>query len=109
LVRDDEGEDAPLLEREILRITVNLLVPSAICAEESFIGSLGIPDVDGEVKEGAGGIPLELSTPKVGIAVEELDPGTRGPIGSLKAFLTSWLDFELPEDYKHRCPIFCSR
>ena len=45
----------------------------------------------------------------MGIALEELDPGTVGPIGSLKAVFTSWLDFELPEDYKHRCPIFCSR
>ena len=74
-----------------------------------MVGGLGIPEVDGEVIERAGGIPPELSSPKMGIALKELDPGTFGPIGSLKAFFTSRLDFELPEDYKHRCPIFCSR
>jgi hypothetical protein len=27
----------------------------------------------------------------------------------LKAVFGTGLDFELPEDYKHRCPIFCPR
>ena len=45
----------------------------------------------------------------MGIAFEDLYPLAIGPIGSLKAFFTSWLDFEPPEDYKDRCPIFCSR
>jgi hypothetical protein len=30
-------------------------------------------------------------------------------VDSFKAFLTFRLDFKLPEDYKHSCPIFCSR
>ena len=74
-----------------------------------MVGILGIPDVDSEVKERAGGIPLELRAAEMGIAFEELYPLAIGSIGSLKAFFTSWLDFELPEDYKRRCPIFCSR
>jgi hypothetical protein len=43
-----------------------------------------------------GGITEELSTPEEGMASEELDPGVIRPIGVLKAFFTSWLDFELP-------------
>ncbi len=74
-----------------------------------MVSGLGIPKIDGGVIERAGGISPELSSLEMGIALEELDPGAFGPMGSLKAFFTSWLDFELPEDYKHRCPIFCSR
>jgi hypothetical protein len=29
-------------------------------------------------------------------------------IDSFKALFATRLDFELPEDYKHRCPISCS-
>jgi hypothetical protein len=72
------------------------------------VGRFGIPEVDGEVVERAGGIPLELSAPEMGVALEQLYPSTIGSIGFFKALFTSWLDFELPEDYKHRCPIFCS-
>jgi hypothetical protein len=79
-----------------------------ICVEELPVGGFGIPDVDSEVAAWAGGIPLELSSPEMGIALEEPDPGTIWAIGLLKALLTSQLDFKLPEDYKHRCPIFCS-
>ena len=43
------------------------------------------------------------------IAAKELDPGSFGAIDCLKAFFVSRLDFELPEDYKHRCPVFCPR
>jgi len=70
---------------------------------------LGIPEVQGEIKERAGGIPQELVTPEVWIALEEPDPRAIGPIDVFKPPSTSRLDFELPEDYKHRCPIFCSR
>ena len=69
----------------------------------------GIPEVQGEVKMSAGGIPQELRAPKAGIAQEESDPVALGAVDSFKAFLTSRLDFKLPEDYKHSCPIFCSR
>jgi len=80
-----------------------------MAVEEGKIVGLGVPKVDREVPESAGGIPQELSSPKMGIAPEEPDPVTLGPIGFLKAVFTSWLDFKLPEDYKHSCPIFCSR
>jgi hypothetical protein len=45
----------------------------------------------------------------MGIALEQPNPLAIGSIGFFKAFLTSRLDFKLPEDYKHSCPIFCSR
>jgi hypothetical protein len=88
---------------------VQFYIGSPIRVDELLVGNFGIPDVDSDVKERAGGIPLELRAPEMGIAFEELYPPAIGSIGSLKAFFTSWLDFELPEDYKHRCPIFCSR
>lgn len=84
-------------------------VGGLIYFEELKVGKFRIPEVDREVVERAGGIPLELSSPELGIASEELGPSTMRAIGSLKAVFTSWLDFKLPEDYKHRCPIFCSR
>jgi hypothetical protein len=87
---------------------IQLPVQDLIGIEELPVSGLGIPEVDSEVAARAGGIPLELSSPEMGIALEELDPGTIGAIGFLKALLTSQLDFKLPEDYKHRCPIFCS-
>ena len=88
---------------------IEFIVTRAIGVEEVLVGRFGVPEVEGEIEAKAGGIPEELSTPEMGVALKEQDPGTLWPIGSLKAFLTSWLDFELPEDYKHRCPIFCSR
>jgi hypothetical protein len=94
---------------EPFRASVYGLVRNAIFRQEVLVGSFGIPEVDGEVNERAGGIPPELSTPKMGIASKQSDPLTFGSIDSLKAVFTSRLDFELPEDYKHRCPIFCSR
>jgi hypothetical protein len=104
-----EGEDTTFLSGKALGFAVELLVRSAVFREELFVGGFGIPEVDGEVAKRAGGIPPKLRAPKMGIASEEPDPGTFGPIDSLKAVFTSWLDFKLPEDYKHRCPIFCSR
>jgi len=74
-----------------------------------MVSGFGIPEVDGEVKERAGGIPLEESAPVARVAFKQLNPRTKGSIGVLKAVFTSCLDFKLPEDYKHRCPIFCSR
>jgi len=98
-----------LPERESFVTAIQFFVGCAIGVEKVVVSGLGIPEVQGEVEERAGGIPQELSAPEMGIALEEPDPGTLGPIGVFKASITSRLDFELPEDYKHRCPIFCSR
>jgi hypothetical protein len=43
------------------------------------------------------------------IALEELGPRAIGTIGGFKPYLISRLDFKLPEDYNHSCPIFCTR
>lgn len=99
----------PFLKREFFVGAIQFFVSRAICVEEVLVSGLGIPEVEGEVEESAGGIPQELSAPEMRIALEQPDPGPVGAIGSYKAFITSWLDFELPEDYKHRGPIFCSR
>ena len=50
----------------------------------------------------------ELSALEMGIATEQLNPRTLGAVGVFKRYLISWLDFKVPEDYKHTCPIFCS-
>lgn len=55
-----------------------------------------------------GGSRVELRALETGSRLKSC-PLAIGAIGSLKAFFTSRLDFELPEDYKDRCPIFCSR
>jgi hypothetical protein len=69
----------------------------------------GIPVVEGEVEARTGKVPQEASLPEVRIALEETDPVALGAIGGLIAFFATGLDFVLPEDYKHSCPIFCSR
>jgi hypothetical protein len=51
----------------------------------------------------------ELGAPVVRVPLKQLGPCSGGAIDSFKPCFTSWLDFELPEDYKHRCPIFRSR
>jgi len=99
----------PFPNSESFAGAVQFFVCRAIGIQEVVVGGLGIPEVDREVVARAGGILQELSPLKMGIVLEESDPGSFGPIDSLKAFFTSWLDFELPEDYNHRCPIFCSR
>ena len=76
--------------------------------EKSAISVIGVPEVHGEVAGIAGGIVQELRTSEMGIAAKELYPRTLGAIGFFKAYAISRLDFEVPEDYKHRCPIFCS-
>jgi hypothetical protein len=79
----------PLLEREAPGFVVQFFVNSTICVKEIVISGFGIPEVDREVEERAGGIPPELSSPKMGIALKELDPRAMGPIGTLKAVFTS--------------------
>jgi len=78
-------------------------------APKVLVSGFGIPEVQGEVEMSAGGIPQELRAPKARITQKELNPVAVKAIDSFKAFLTSRLDFKLPEDYKHSCPIFCSR
>jgi len=56
-----------------------------------------------------GGIVHKLSMAKRRVAPEEPNPRSGGPIGFFEAYAISRLDFKLPEDYKHSCPIFCSR
>jgi hypothetical protein len=72
------------------------------------VSSFGIPKVNGEVAGIAGGIVEQLSAAEMRIAAKERNPGPIGAIGFLKACLISRLDFKVPEDYNHRCPIFCS-
>jgi len=48
----------------------------------------------------------KLSSPKMGIALEKLNPRAGGSVGLFEAYEIYWLDFKLPEDYKHSCPIF---
>jgi hypothetical protein len=85
------------------------LVVAPISAEELPVRGLGLPEVHGEVPLGAGGILEELRAAEMRMPLEKLDPGSRGPIGFFEAIFISRLDFKLPEDYKHRCPISCSR
>src|ERR1700739_4226676 len=106
---ENKVQNVPLLKRKPFRGAIQFFVSPAVCVEEVLVGRFGIPEVDGEVPESAGGIPQELSAPEMVIALEQPYPGAVRPVGVYKAFFTSWLDFELPEDYKHRCPIFCSR
>ena len=69
----------------------------------------GIPVVEGKVEARAGKVPQEASFPVVRIALKEANPVALGAVGGLKAFFATGLDFVLPEDYKHSCPISCSR
>jgi hypothetical protein len=65
----------PFLKRESFVGAIQLLVSRAICVEEVLVRGLGIPEVDREVAESAGGIPQELSAPEMGIVLEQPDPG----------------------------------
>ena len=68
-----------------------------------------VPVVDGRVVIRTGNITEKLRAPVVGIVLKELRPVSAWAIDSFEPRLTSRLDFELPEDYKRRCPIFRSR
>jgi hypothetical protein len=104
-----EGADMPFNRSEALGFSVQGLVGLAVGGLEIFIAGFQIPEVHSEVSAGAGKIFEEASPVVVGVAAKELNPGALEPIGVLKAFFASRLDFELPEDYKHRCPVFCPR
>jgi len=56
------------LEGEAFVLAIYFFVGLTICIQEVAVSGLGIPEVDGEVVERAGGILLELSSPKMGIA-----------------------------------------
>ena len=87
---------------------MQLVLSALIGREESAVSSLGIPEVQSEVAVLVGGIVQELSVPEVGVAAEKLAASALLAIGSFKGSVIYRLDFEVPEDYKDRCPIFCS-
>ena len=99
----------PFAERQTLQGRIEFLVSLPIGCEEVAISAFGIPDVESEVAVLTGGIMQELRPAKTGVAPEEQNPPSGGPIGIFEACAISRLDFELPEDYKDSCPIFCSR
>ena len=59
--------------------------------------------------QGLGRVTKEPCTAIARITLEEGSPFAGGGVDCFKPLFTSRLDFELPEDYKHRCPIFRSR
>jgi len=97
------------MQRERLCGKVQLAVSSLVTSKKPTVGRFGVPVIEGEEMKRVGNIAKELSAVVVRILLEELDPSARRAIDSFKTGFTSWLDFELPEDYKHRCPIFRSR
>jgi len=88
---------------------IQFVVGTPIFPEEFEVRGFGLPEVEGEGPQRAGGILKELRPAVTRMGLEQLDPSCCRPIGFFEAILISRLDFKLPEDYKHRCPIFCSR
>ena len=91
-----EMSEVALVQGEAVGDTIKRRVSFLMRDLEVQKGSLGIPEIQGEVNPRAGGIPQEVSRPVVGIVAEKLYPGAIGPIGVLKAFFATQLDFELP-------------
>jgi len=104
-----EAADMTFGEGEAFVGAIDRGVGSLVRGFELLERGFGIPVVEGEVEARAGKVPQEASLPEVRIALKEPDPVALGAIGGLKAFFATGLDFVLPEDYKHSCPIFCSR
>jgi len=67
------------------------------------------PGIDGVEMARTRNITKKLSAAEARVLLEPLYPLPCRAIDFFKSCFTSRLDFELPEDYKHRCPIFRSR
>lgn len=67
------------VEGQIFATTVEFYRGSPIRVEEVLLGILGIPDVDSEVKERAGGIPLVLHPGKWGSRLKTCTHWPSGP------------------------------
>jgi len=63
-----------LSEGKPLGGAVEFVIDSPVCGKEVE----GIPEVESEVVERAGGIPQELRAAEMGIALKEPDPATLG-------------------------------
>jgi len=88
---------------------IQFLVGQFVSSEKLAIGGFEVPVIDGVKMKRPRNISQKLGASVMRVTLEELRPHAGRTIGFFEAGFTSWLDFELPEDYKHRCPIFCSR
>jgi hypothetical protein len=104
-----EGREAAFGAGEWFGDAIDGGVGITIRGFELLEGFFGIPVVKSVVEVRTGEVLEEASLAVIRIALEEADPVTLGTIGGLKAFFATGLDFVLPEGYKHRCPISCSR
>jgi len=102
-------EQLAFAQGKLLRLVFQFLIGGLVVFEEGPIVGFGVPIVHGIEVKRMRNIAKELCATVVRVAPEELRPISRGAIDSFKHSFTSRLDFELPEDYKHRCPIFRSR
>jgi len=108
-VLEIESGETALGNSQVFRGTVDGGVGGLIRGFELLERDFGIPVIEGVVEAGTGEVLEETSLAVMRIALEEADPIAVGAVGGLKAFFATGLDFVLPEGYKHRCPISCSR
>ena len=98
-----------LAKGEALCGPVHFFVSGSILREELTVGGFEVPVVDGVEVKRVRNIAKELCASVMRVLLEQVGPLSGRTVDCFKHSFTSRLDFELPEDYKHRCPIFCSR
>jgi hypothetical protein len=96
-------------DRQTCARTVEFLVGRVVTRKKAAVIGFGVPAIDSEEMMWTGNIAEKPCATVMRVTLEQLCQRPLRAIDSLKAFLTSLLDFQLPEDYKHRCPIFRSR
>src|SRR5215475_842395 len=96
------------VQREAFAFGINSLVLRMLSLKECFVRGLGMPVVGSEIYAGARRVPEQMGSSVMNVALKQGVPVAAGSIDYFKAIFATGLDFELPEDYKHSCPISCS-
>src|SRR5262249_46463521 len=94
-------------KRQPLAVLVNLRVSRGVLCAKCLIGLARFPLVDRQVDALPPNLAQQPSAAIARVAPEQLHPLALPAVYLLKQYLTSRLDFELPESYKQSCPISC--
>src|SRR5271165_6733137 len=103
----------PLARGPSAALCIQLLIGFAVLVQEMFIILTARPHIHGSISRRrgriAGHVAEETGLAELRVAGEEARPPSMPGVRRSKHFYALLPDIELPEDYKHRCPISCSR
>jgi hypothetical protein len=98
----------PLARRQPFANRVQRPVRFRVRRQKMFVSFAALPHVHGHITQRLGKIAQQASLAEVRGAAEQARPLPGAAVRKSKPDLALPLDIELPEDYKHRCPISCS-